>query len=498
MDDLYESIGVLLDRIARDGAGDAIRKIERRLCSDKAGIVKDALEGYEKFFAQFATALRVNGMLSDKDYKTLEILAHDIQDDLRLVSSVTAPRSLDDHGRQTLRALHYLGGIETAPGDPSWVSLYISPRMLGRAFSAASLLSVRSIKKHISAIAQIRADAETSRNPDEIFRRHVEPFTRELAEKLREIVITEHLPNNLKALGVESLTVEYIATATDYYDAGIDYYNASDGKGAPHYILATTSGILLPQDYYGAAFYERILRLPALAETVDKNPRREAYFKALADVRDRPRWYFFEIERASNSFRATLNKLREHGGDETCEAYRKYSQKTITRFLQLDGFGLFGVSRFPKAFDYLTLGNGQHLLLSGRNSPSRTAKIGHGIWLRPKSDLLKDFRRDLKFKDWVMGILLGASGVALLGDDPRSKLLDVFVGGFALPMIFALAKQVSRAQARDQIFDIGHRIAKELENVALPFQRYPHSRPLSEREARHQASEIIEFLETGA
>lgn len=496
MEELYESIGELLDRIARDGAGDAIREMGRKIGSKKATAVMEALQGYERFFAQFATAIRVRGALSDEDYETLESLAHEIQNELHRVSSVPTPPNLDDHGRQTLRALHYLGGLETDPNDPSWISLFISPRLLARALSVASLLNAKSLKKHIAAIAQIRGDTETARHSSEAYQRSVKLFVKELAEKLREIVINEYLPLNLKSLGVEGLAVEYIATATDYYDAGIDYYAAPDGKGVTHYILATTSGILLPQDYYGAAFYERILHIPTLAELEEKNPRREAYFKALADVRGRPRWYFFEIERASISFRKTLGELQNHGGDEACDIYRQHSRDTIARFLQLDGFGLFGVSQFPKPFDYLTLGNGRHLLLSGRNSPSRTAKIGHGLWLRPKAALLADLQKDLKFTDWVKGIVIGAS-VSLLDDDPRRKLLDVFLGGFALPMVFALAKQVSRIKARDHILDIGQRITESLENVTLPFQRYPNSRSLSDREARDQASMILDYLEAG-
>ena len=164
-------------------------------------------------------------------------------------------------------------------------------------------------------------------------RRWVQDFAIKVRDKLRAI-FKWTIPAEIAERGSEYLAIEYLPTSTDFYNAGIDYYGSPIGRKRDHYIFATTSGIILPEDYYGSKFFEEILPISELAAQSDKNPKREEYFKALANVQGRPRHYYFELNRASLAFKATIQRLKDYRGEHECEKYRQESIKTISRFLQ--------------------------------------------------------------------------------------------------------------------------------------------------------------------
>lgn len=485
----------LLDEVQKDGSGEVLRQISKRMADPKRAKMVDALQGYESFFAQLAGHIRHHGRLEDDDYTKLRLLFDEIQDQLKQATIVDFnTHTVDSHGVLTLKALHLLGGLEVNFNDFT-AALFISPKMLTRAFSIASTLDTNSRWKHILAIANIREDSEAESNPVEAERR-IQGIIEEIKACLVRLAKLD-IPLSLPSEPIEGMIIEYLPTASDYYEAGIDYYAAPLGTGRRHYILATTSGILLPEDYYGSAFYETIFPVPSLAAESDKNPVRVSYFQALADVRGRPRWYFFEIERARAAYNQSLSKIIQKAGQSAAEHYRELSLQTISKFLQLPGFGLFGVTKFPRPFDHLTLGNGRHILISGRDKKERKHKIGHGLWIRPDEGEFKRLASALKnfeAKDIIAG-LIAATAPFLTEQDPRLQLAEALFSGFAVPLFISLARKISQVEAEQAVLDIGLYVAQELEHSHLPYLRPPDSRPLSDHQALTEATRILSLLE---
>jgi len=484
----------LLKRIGSSGCAKAIRSIDVRLQADEAHHVLDVLYGYEEIFVGFARALRQNGKLTDKDYVDLQELFSGVQQRLQEATAVDTP--LDAQTDTSLEALHLLGGVSLSP-DSRTVALFLSPRMLTQAFSIATLLESASRAKHIKTISAIRGSSVTLDEAREMETRSVKPFADAVREVLRQHAL-QAVPTAWRGSTLATLSVELLPTATDFYEAGIDYYRDSAGRGREHYIFATTSGILLPQDYYGSAYFERINPAPELAEESDKNPKREDYFKALADVRGRPRSYFFEIKRAGTAFYKTVGKLQEIAGKDAADRYRNHSKDTIARFLQLSGFGLIGVNEFPPEYDYLTLGNGRHMFLSGRDREERKEKIGHGLWVRPRGRGLRAFAeefKELNLAEWLSTLAV-AAGISSLEDDPRLGLLEALVSGFAVPFLLAGQRYWSRQHAQDAFLNIGEHVSRTIAKVDFPFMWRADRRPLGEARAMKEAEKIISTLES--
>ena len=284
---------------------------------------------------------------------------------------------------------------------------------------------------------------------------------------------------------------------------GIDYYGSPIGRKRDHYIFATTSGIILPEDYYGSKFFEEILPISELAAQSDKNPKREEYFKALANVQGRPRHYYFELNRASLAFKATIQRLKDYRGEHECEKYRQESIKTISRFLQTPHFELLGVNQFPPHYDHLTLGNGRQLLLSGRDKASRKSKIGHGLYVRPRSsDFAGVLAKVKKFgiKDWgtSFGLWLGGvGGIAASHQERGAKLVEVLLSGFVAPLLVGLWEHYNENQALDMILDMHKHIDKASKDVEIVFENHPGDIPLNETQAKERAQKILYMLERG-
>jgi hypothetical protein len=179
---------------------------------------------------------------------------------------------------------------------------------------------------------------------------------------------------------------------------------------------------------------------------------------------------------------------------QVCQKYKDLSRQTISRFLQLDGFGLFGVDSFPSPFDHLTLGNGRHMITSGRDRKERKHKIGHGMWIQPETKDLGYVLKTVKENDWLSA-LISSGLIFATKDDPRTKLLEALVAGFAVPMFTAVLRQLKKSEAERLVLDIGGIVARELEGASIPFVRLPESRPLTQTEAQNEADKILALLE---
>jgi len=482
----------LMEEIGSKACATTIRDLGRTLGGDRASPVLDILYGYEELFVGFATALRRNGKLTEGDYFELRKLFSGVQQRLREATAVDA--SDDAVAEGSLQALHLLGGIEILP-DNATVALFLSPRMLNQAFSLAALLTSPSRARHVKAISAIRGTSLTFDEAREMEARFVKPFADAVREALRRHV-ARVVPPTWRASTLSTLSVELLPTATDFYEAGIEYYGAPAGRGREHYIFATTSGILLPQDYYGSDYFEKILPVPELVEESDKNPKREEYFRALADVRGRPRWYFFEIKRAGKAFQKTIARLQAAAGKDFADRYMAHSKETIARFLQLPSFGLVGVDAFPSEYDYLTLGNGRHLFLSGRDREERKDKIGHGLWVRPSGRgvgrFVKEFEK-LNFAEWLSALIV-AAGVSLLEEDPRLRLLEALISGFGIPFVLAGQRYWSKRHAEDAFLNIGEHVSRTLAEVHFPFFWGCDRKPLTEAKALKESERVVSAL----
>jgi len=484
----------ILEQIQSPGCAQLIRQIDLRLKSSGGSHILEILYGYEEVFVGAARALRQNGKLVDTDYSMLRNLFLNVQASLYEKTAVDVP--VDARYEDAIEALYLLGGIDRGT-DKYTVSLFLNPRMLTQAFSIASLLESPSRAKHIKAISGIRGIPMSLEEAREIETRYIKRF----ADALREI-LREHakrvIPATWHASTLANLSVELLPTATDFYEAGIDYYSTPEGHGHQHYIFATTSGILLPQDYYGSAYFEKILPVRKLFEDTDKNPKREDYFKALADVRGRPRSYYFEITRAGRAFQKTINTLKNEMGEVAAESYRLHSKSIIAKFLQLQGFGLIGVDHFPPEYDYLTLGNGRHLFLSGRDKEERKEKIGHGLWVRTTGKSIRGFAnefKELNLAEWLASFI-AAAGMSVVEDDPRLQLLEALISGFAVPFILAGRRYWSKQHAQDTFLDIGKHISKTIAGVNFPFKWPSNRRPIGEAQAMREAERVVLCLES--
>jgi hypothetical protein len=195
-----------------------------------------------------------------------------------------------------------------------------------------------------------------------------------------------------------------------------------------------------------------------------------------------------------------VRKLGDVAGNEAADRYRTHSKATIARFLQLPGFGLIGVDEFPPQYDYLTLGNGRHLFLSGRDKEERKEKIGHGLWLRPTARSVRGFAeefKELNFAEWLASLAV-AAGMSTVEDDPRFRLLEALVSGFAVPFILAGGRYWSKQHAQGAFLDIGKHVSETIAKVKFPFEWPSNRYPFGEAQAMREAERVVSCLEAVA
>jgi hypothetical protein len=163
-------------------------------------------------------------------------------------------------------------------------------------------------------------------------------------------------------------------------------------------------------------------------------------------------------------------------------------------------FGLFGLSEFPPEYDHLTLGNGRHLLLSGRDKKERKAKIGHGLWIRPRSYDFKDVRQEIQdicIEAWPNIFKLGNEF------DPSPENLNinmvyVFLIFFAPVMWVGLRRRYDRHQAQDAIIGIGQHVESSNINYQILFENKPTKTSMDKGRAEDLAGQVLDLLQSAS
>ena len=156
------------------------------------------------------------------------------------------------------------------------------------------------------------------------------------------------------------------------------------------------------------------------------------------------------------------------------------------------------MNAFPSEYDYLTLGNGRHMLLSGRDKEERQEKVGHGLWVRPGGRGAGAFAKEFKalsLAEWLSALIV-AAGMSSLEDDPRLRLLEALVSGFAMPFLLAGQRYWSRKHAQDAFLNIGEHVSRTLAEVEFPFVWPCDRKPLTEAKALSEAERILLALES--
>lgn len=457
-------------------------------------VLDDAFECYVSIAHKLLRAVAVDGRPSQALYAQLRKLRRDAQHRLEIAVHETIPSG--GWERQVLDTLHYMGGLERLESKGAF-SFWIVPDTLALALRLLSVLDGPARRKHLKEIAALRGDdmAPTQiQNLDdsvlsEVAGRLGLETRREIARLMRWRV-SEH--------DLDAVRVQILPTATDFYEAGIRYYQQDRWRHQGYYIFATTSGVVLPEEHHGSDFFRRDLVIPSLYETCGKHPIRERYFKVLAGSAALHRMYFYEEHRASVAYRQTLEDIKREAPGAGIDAtkavkyYKSTALKSIESFLRRKRFGLIRVNYFPRTFDHLTLGNGRATLISARD-PGPVPKIGHGFMLTPKPG-------------WVSQVKQLLSGETLLRDlvpkrppgevatDSLFLLASAGIRAF-IPIIIGAFRGASRKERVRRATDILERLQEEVKrSIHCEVIDWPDRRI---RNVTSKAEDILERLEEG-
>ena len=435
-------------------------------------------EYYEVYFAALDAvvfSIQSEGILSNACYQKITSLKTDAQRILRekFAIEIGTPTGQD---YSFLKALDYLGIVSWYENEGK-MTFFKSPTLVTPLFRYISNMDSRSLKEHMKSIMNTRQPDMT----DEIINDAVDNgiyYVNDFISKFRDIWF-KHIKKVLRIDATTALervaSVELLPTSTEFYFAGIKYYKHRFPKGIPtHFTFSTTSGIIMPEEHYGARYFAEVLPVPELAHRVAKNPIRENYFEIVRqDQMNKPRAYYFEFKRTSNTLRRTYSELR-NVDPKMAEKYVEDAIRILKEYLQLPSFSLIQVAEFPEEFNYLTLGNSRSMLLSMRD---RSQRIAHGLWVKPQNAVLLKAFSDVTREDLVRALVGGVSGAisgALL-----ENLVVSFSVAFAPLIFFGVQKVRGAKQARDAVFDIGNRINKRRMEIQIvkDFGRKPYVEP---------------------
>ena len=483
--EMAENCVVFLKTIHADGLANKINLLFNALARTGRASLRDAVGCYVDMAHRLIQAVAVDGHPSVTLYDELRGLRRQAQN--RLQSGVWVPEPNEQWDQDVLETLHHMGGLQRLSSGTGF-SFFLIPEMLPLALRLLSALDGPARRKHVNEIAAIRGETVTSSQlrsvDDSIFKEVAECTGREVRK-----IVARKLGWKVSVADLEAVRVQYLPTAIDFYEAGIRYYQNPAWRDQRYYIFATTSGVILPQERFGSDFFRKILRIPTLYEASGKNPIRESYFRVLAGSSALERMYFFEWERASTEYRKTLKDIEREAplaGIDPTHAVRVYQEtaiESITSFLRKTRFGLVGVDYFPREYDYLTLGNGQAALLSGRDQSARD-KIGHGFMLHPKPGamtqikqwfsgeaLLKDFipRGHLSTPEIDSLFLLASAGVRAfipivigsLREQSRRRRVKL-----AIDMLARLREAVDKGEVACEVIELPHRRISHVKEVA--------------------------------
>jgi hypothetical protein len=452
------------------------RKVNRDLAS--------RTRSYEELFFGVVDVIREYGHINSAAYDRLADLHVAIATEIEQRSRVDAS-TFDPRVFEGLRALSLLGGLTHDPHSET-VSVFLAPSMLPRAVTLASQMDSATRQKHILEIAKVRGVSlgMSARDAD---RDWVAPFCSQLQQTIKGLA-RKALPTQLNTRALDAFSVEYLPTSSGFYNAGISYYRNPKARSHSHFIFSTTSGLVLPDEFHGAAFYRDVLPIKQLYRRTEKNPWRRQYFESLMNISPRsgkPRMYYFDHERTSAHFQRQAEAITRYDGEEGAAKYRRLVEESISGVLHQRGFGLAAIRRFPDILEHLTLGNGVDAILSLRVGGHRS--IGQAFWLRPAGTNWQA----LSALDWkeVIGGVLGSAGAAAITGELLGSLPAVVAAGFLSPITLFTLRYAGRPEARRILADILDHADHQLRQVDMRVFKYPDEDALEDPE--HLAHELL-------
>lgn len=369
--------------------------------------------------------LRTHGTLSDDNVNEIRALWLEIQSRVEAVASVPTA----DLSASALTGLHLCGVISlTSRGN---VSFFLHPDLSAANLSRLARFDDKAAKKHICQIASVRGE-EVGEEVDDLYDFHVV----EIRERIQESLVST---TRGWTRPLRDVQVDMLPTSADFYWAGTQHYRTRPGKSCPFTIFSTTPGLFLPEDRYGPSFFRDVLHREDLAVQVPENIERAPYFAALTSgARNRPRIYYFELERAAQQYERSIATLTE----AERARYDECAVQLLNPMLRQSNFGLIRISRFPPEFNHLTLGNGKSVVVSTRHS----GKIGHGLWVRPRS--ASHFRASMRAADLKSALeaALAAGSAGALAGATSSLVQDLEKTALTVlyaPLVYALMRGAS-------------------------------------------------------
>lgn len=443
---------------------------------------------YETYFAAFdniVQSFQETGVLTEEYIKKIASFKLKAEEILKEKFSIEVGTVFGVE-YTNLKALHYLGVLTWYESEGK-LTFFYSPTLTISMIGYVSNMDENSLRNHIKSIEMIRRGEFTEEDIDAVSTQAIDyvnsfmsVFRSFLAEHAKTILNPKISTKELESIA----SIELLPTSTNFYQAGIKYYQSKFGVKVPtHFTFATTSGIIIPQEHYGYRYFTEILPIPQLANSVSKNPIRERYFDVVREAQARkPRAYYFEFKRTATTLKETYGQIKEIDSAKA-DTYLEHAIKILESYLQLPNFSLIKIDKFPNEFNYLTLGNSANILLSIRD---KTKKIAHGMWLKPKRTLLSQALKDVKWKKEIILPLIGtALGSAIISGALLENLLVAFTAAFAPLVYFGVSQIRGTKNARDAIFDIAERIKKRKLSVEIvkDFNKKPyiHAGKLIER-----------------
>jgi|SRR6056297_1590256 len=287
------------------------------------------------------------------------------------------------------------------------------------------------IKKHETTIKNIsQKDSEHDEDIYQLQEKIIFGY-RELLKHINKSKLNEKLDEDI----FMSSEIEFLPTSTDFYKAGINFYNSNNsvsldlykykldknidskfgpllnisGKEkyfeTPYSVFATSSGLLLPEEFYGSDYFKQKEfegQYLSLSEKYDKNEYRENYFERLNKAsKNKPIFYYYDKTKAKEQFNYIYNKLYTK---KDKQKYQKDAIKIWNKFSTNKHIEIIKVDQIKGVYEYLTLSNGRNIIITNRGKEDN--KIGHGFWLKPNiDDLFENLEKYLKNYGPKFGVL---------------------------------------------------------------------------------------------
>jgi hypothetical protein len=464
----------------------AVSALFKKLHEQSNEPIKDALEDYSKIVQNFILAISENGKIEEKQYSSMRSIQGEIQCNIEESINVDAP--CNDKDIDVLEALHYMGGLTSIKSN-SGISFFLFPDMILLAFRLLSILDSSSRKKHIAQIWKLRGyEAEISiERLNNIEIDVIEPIARQFQEVLKKMICRE-INRIWRQASLEFIQVEYLPTSTDFYETAISYYRNPKWTKQDYIVFATTSGVILPEEHYGSNYFLQKQNIPYLYEKSDKHPIRANYFKVLESSSKLKRLYFFEWQRSAKAFRGTIELIKTHAEnpEKSISLYRQNSIESIESFLRKTKFGLIGLKSFPDEFNYLTLGNGEAIIISSRDNGAN-GQIAHGFMLHSKVNISQILKGKYSLNELIKDFV--PSGM----DNISSDLIASIGKGF-LPIVLNIINYLKSKSNFDLGIDLLNRLKNSIKTSIDTWSiiKLPDSKP---KNFKKVAEKIIDEFE---